>query len=107
MRARGPSRSRRARGPTTPFFPMASWPEQTVALCRVTTPDAAGWGPPLMYHVGETVTPPSDRERPRGPCRFAPAELSNDRLRAIAEIVRSFPQHLEPTWQGSLGVPVL
>jgi len=33
-----------------------------VALGWVTTPDAAGWGPPLMYHVGETVTLPSDRE---------------------------------------------
>ena len=26
---------------------------QTLALCRVTTPDAAVWGPPLIYHVGD------------------------------------------------------
>jgi hypothetical protein len=41
----------------------ALWPEQTVALWRVTTPDAAGWGPPLMYQVGETVTAPTFRDR--------------------------------------------
>jgi len=40
----------------------ASGPNQTVALCWVATPDAAGWGPPLLHHVGETVTPPTDGE---------------------------------------------
>src|SRR5437879_8628481 len=55
-----------------------------------------------MYHVGETVTPPTDRERPRGPCRFPPAELSNDRLRAIPEKIRSFRNAPQPAWQGLL-----
>ena len=58
-----------------------------------------------MYHVGETVTPPTDRERPRGPCRFPPAELSNDRLRAIPEKIRSFRNAPQPAWQGLVTVP--
>jgi transposase len=41
----------------------AARPWQTVALWRVTTPDAAGWGLPLRYHVGETVTAPASRDR--------------------------------------------
>src|SRR5437870_13022149 len=57
-----------------------------------------------MYHVGETVTPPTDRERPRGPCRFPPAELSNDRLRAIPEKIRSFRNAPQPAWQGLVTV---
>jgi hypothetical protein len=53
-----------------------------------------------MYHVGEKVTPPTNGERPRGPRRFPPADLSKNRLRAISEMVRLVSKHLEPTWQG-------
>jgi len=38
---------------------MASWPSGTPALWTVTTPDAAVWGPPLMYHDGDPVTLPT------------------------------------------------
>jgi len=75
-----------------------------VALCWVTTPDAAGWGPPLMYHVGEQVTAPTDRDRPRGPQRSSPAVLFKNRFRAVAQIVRLVQQCLQTSWQGHQSV---
>src|SRR5262249_12130339 len=66
----------------------ACWPEQTVALCWVTTPDAPGWGPPLQHHVGEKVTEPDNRECSRVPQRFPPTRLRKGRFGAITEKVR-------------------
>jgi hypothetical protein len=57
MRERDPD-GRSEPGSINALLTMASRPEKTVALCWVTTPDAASWGPPLMYHVGEQVTKP-------------------------------------------------
>lgn len=75
-----------------------------MALCWVTTPDAAGWGPPLRHHVGDPVPSPASRDRSRGPRRFPPATLSKIAFAAFPEIVRTVPHVPEPTWQGLLTV---
>jgi len=78
------------------------WPNATVALCWVLTPDAASWGPPLMYHVGDAMTPPTNRDEAADSRRcLAPAPQKNRRA-AIPENVRSVPKPLEPTWQGCI-----
>src|SRR5205807_9811883 len=60
---------------------------------------------PLTYHVGEQVTAPTNRDRTRGPGRFPPAALSNNRLQAIPETIRTCRQQTQPAWQGLLTVP--
>src|ERR1700738_4262555 len=78
---------------------MASRPHETLALCWVTTPDAASWGPPLIDHVGETVTAPNNRDEPRVLLRRRPAVFKKS-PGAIPEIVRSALSFLGPRWQG-------
>jgi hypothetical protein len=68
MRTRAPSQPLRVQDPTTPSHRLASRPYITLALCWLTTPDAAGWGPPLMYHVGDQVT--------RSPTEIDPVTLN-------------------------------
>jgi hypothetical protein len=53
-----------------------------------------------MYHVGETVTSPTDREWPRAPQRSHARALQKIALRAITEILRIVPENPEPIWQG-------
>src|SRR5205807_9860171 len=59
---------------------------------------------PLTYHVGEQVTAPPNRDRTRGPGRFPPAALSNNRLQAIPETIRTCRQQTQPAWQGLVTV---
>ena len=55
-----------------------------------------------MYHVGDPVTPPTNRERSRGPLRSLPAASLKNRLPAIPETVRTHRENPQPIWQGLL-----
>ena len=78
---------------------MASRPCATLALCWVTTPDAASWGPPLMYHVGEKVTRLPTETNPMSPS-LSSRNPSKNRPWAMPETVRTVSKILEPIWQG-------
>ena len=99
MRVRDPSSSSGAGIQQRLFLSMASRPSATLALCWTTTPDAASWGPPLMYHVGEKVAPLPTETNPMSPS-LSSRDPSKNRPWAMPEIVRTVSKILEPTWQG-------
>src|SRR5262249_25467525 len=64
---------------------------QTLALCRVTTPDAAVWGPPLIYHAGDPVTSLNDSADGPPPrvVRLSPHKPVAGRARTMSVNARS------------------
>src|SRR5258708_40063021 len=56
---------------------MPRRPREPCALCWLPPPVAAGWGPPLIDHVGETVTAPTNRDEPVSSCVAVPQSSKN------------------------------
>src|ERR1700676_2954558 len=82
---------------------MPSRPSATLAPFWTTTPDAASWGPPLMYHVGEKVARLPTETNPMSPS-LSSRDPSKNRPCAMPEIVRTVSKILEHIWQGRIGL---